>query len=218
MELIAHRGCGATFPENTVYAIERASAGLPAVEVDVRRCESGELVCVHDRTVDRVTDGSGRVADLTLTELRELEVQGSREPIPTLADVVAALPADTTLQVELKETGLATDVCSVLDESEASNVRLSSFEPTALREAQGSDVPTGYLFEGAPAENVALAADLGCVNAHPHWQTCAETDVVERAHARGFAVYAWGGKTDPEAVSVARESGADGLTVDRPDL
>ena len=218
MELIAHRGCGAHYPENTVHAVERASTRLPAVEVDVRRCGSDELVCVHDETVDRVTDGSGRVADLTLTELRELEVQGSGEPIPTLADVVAALGVDTTLQVELKETGLVTDVCSVLDGAERSTVRLSSFEPPALREAQDSGVPTGYLFGGVPAENVALAADLGCANVHPHWQDCAETDVVERAHARGFAVYAWGGETDPKAVSAAREAGADGLTVDRPDF
>lgn len=235
-EQIAHRGCGAVYPENTVRAVREAGARLPAVEVDVRRCASGELVCVHDETVDRVTDGSGPVAAHSLSELRALDVAGSGEPIPTLGEVVAAVPLDTGLQVELKERGLAADVLEALADA-AGPLRLSSFDPEALEEVRearadreprtgeagagtgdSAGVPTGYLFEGALAENVARAVDLDCANVHPHWRTCAETDVVARARERGLGVYAWGAETDPEAVAAAREAGADGVTVDRPDL
>lgn len=214
MELIAHRGCGAINPENTVRAVRDTAERLPAVEVDVRRCASGELVCVHDATVDRVTDGSGRVADHTLAELRALDVQESGERIPTLEELVSAVSDAVELQVELKERGLGADVLACLET--VANVRLSSFETAALREVHDGDVPTGYLFEGDPGENVELALDLGCSNVHPHWRTCAETNVVERARAAGLDVYAWGAETNPAAVEAARKAGADGITVDRP--
>lgn len=217
MELVAHRGCGAVYPENTVRAVRRAAARLPAVEVDVRRCGSGDLVCVHDETVDRVTDASGRVSDYSLAELRALEVRGSGEPIPTLAEVVAAVPDDATLQIELKEPGLGDDALECVRSRSTSSVRLSSFDPAALREVRGGAVPTGFLFEGDPADNLELALELGCANVHPHWRTCAETDVVERARERGLGVYAWGAGTDSRAVDAVREAGVDGVTVDRPD-
>lgn len=216
VDRIAHRGCGAVYPENTVRAARRAASRLPAVEVDVRRCGSGELVCVHDERVDRVTDGSGPVAEFSLAELRSFEVEGSGEPIPTLADVVSAVPEETTLQIELKEPGIGADV--VTHVRSVPGVRLSSFLPEALREARDSGVPTGYLFDDDPEESRALAVEVGCSNVHPHWRTCAETDVVEHARERGLGVYAWGVGADQETFEAARRAGVDGATVDRPDL
>lgn len=216
MELIAHRGCGDPYPENTVAAVRRAAERLPAVEVDVRRCGSGELVCVHDATVDRITDGTGRVSELALAELDRLAVQGSDERIPTLAAVVDALPQTVTLQVELKEPGLGDDVVRTL--GSRSDVRLSSFEPAALREVRAAEIPTGFLFRGEPRENLALAESLACTNVHPHWQDCATSSIVERARDRGFGVYAWGIESDPDALAAAARAGVDGATVDRPDL
>ena len=66
MRLIAHRGFAAVHPENTVRAVRAAARVADAVEVDVRRCATGELVVIHDATVDRVTDGTGPVADHSL--------------------------------------------------------------------------------------------------------------------------------------------------------
>lgn len=216
MEMIAHRGCAAAYPENTVRAVRRSGPHFPAVEVDVRRCGSGEVVCIHDPTVDRVTDDTGRVAELGLDELRALRVQGSDEPVPPLADVVAAVPDDVTFQVELKEAGLVADAAPLLDP--VPDALFISFHVDALREARDVEIPTGYLFEGDPAENVELAAELGCESVHPHWRTCAGTDVIERARDRGLGVYAWGGETDPDAVAAVRDAGADGVTVDSPEL
>lgn len=219
MDLIGHRGCGAQYPENTVYAVRQSARYLDTVELDVRRCASGELVVFHDETVDRVTDGEGAVADLAYDDLRDLEVLDSGESIPTLDDALAALPADVTAQLELKETGLAADARECTAAHDAA-VRLSSFHPDALREAAatGWDAPRGLLFETDPLANVARAADLGCEYVHPHFDLCLDTDVVETAHAAGMGVIAWKAARTPEDVAALRDAGVDGVTADRWDI
>jgi len=92
MRLIAHRGFADRYPENTLRAVREASRFADEVEVDVRRCDSGELVVVHDCTVDRVTDEEGAVAHHSLAELRALDVLGTGEGVPTLAEVLSAVP------------------------------------------------------------------------------------------------------------------------------
>lgn len=89
---IAHRGGALDGIENTMAAFRRAcDLGYTYLETDVRVTADGELVVFHDATVDRVTDGTGRVGDLTWAELSRLEV-GGREPVPRFADVLTALP------------------------------------------------------------------------------------------------------------------------------
>jgi len=213
-ELVGHRGCGAQYPENTLYAVKETAEHLDRVEIDIRRCGSGELVVFHDRTVDRVTGGSGPVAEHTLAELKELCVGDSDEQIPTLGELVAALPAGLALQVELKETGTAGDAVELL-EPVADRVRFSSFLPAALAGLRdvAPDSRRGLLFSDDPAANLQTAADLGCSAAHPSVELCADTDVVERARERGFDVIAFGGTTET-AVRRAIQAGVDGVTTD----
>jgi glycerophosphoryl diester phosphodiesterase len=132
---IAHRGYAAEAPENTIAALRRAGRRADGVELDVRRCGSGELVVVHDATVDRVTDGTGRVADHSLAELQALDVLDSGESIPRLDAALAAVPDDVMVNVELKETGVAADAVATL-QGVANPVLVSSFSETALREVR----------------------------------------------------------------------------------
>lgn len=219
MELIGHRGCGQQYPENTVRAVRQSAKYLQTVEIDVRRCASGELVVFHDETVDRLTGGSGAVADLAWDELRELEVLDSGEPIPSLEEMLAAFPAGVTAQIELKEAGLAADV---RDRVAASGVdaHLTSFSPDVLAEVTELDwaVPTGYLFESVPTASLETAIDLECEYAHPHFDLCLETDVVEAAHDRGLDVIAWKAAKTADDVARVREAGVDGITADRWDI
>ena len=91
---IAHRGGMGLAPENTLAAFGRAtSLGLTHLETDVRTTRDGELVCFHDATLRRTTGERGSVADLDLVDVRRLRVDG-REPVPTLAKVVAERSAD----------------------------------------------------------------------------------------------------------------------------
>lgn len=223
MELIGHRGCSAQFPENTVHAVREAAQRLGAVEIDVRRCGTGELVAFHDERVDRVTATEGTVADLSWERLRELSVDDSDYQIARLSDVLAAVPAETTAQVELKETGIAADALAVA-EAAAADVRITSFIPETLAAIHriDPDVPTGYLFDTDNGVTVdaafEVATDLGCDSLHPHYERCAETDVVKRSHAVGLSVIAWDGGVSEAAVEAARQAGADGITVDRWDI
>lgn len=219
MELIGHRGCAEQYPENTIPAVRASSQYLTTVEVDVRRCATGELVVFHDETVERLTQGEGAVAELSWRELRSLEVLDSGEPVPSLDEMLAAVPEAVTLQVELKEAGLASDVHAAVAASQV-DVQISSFLPGALREVAGLDwaVPSGLLFDADPESNVAVAEGLDCEFVHPHFDLCVGTDVVATAQERGFGVIAWKAARTAEDVAALREVGVDGVTVDRWDI
>lgn len=219
MELIGHRGCADQYPENTVHAIQRSSQYLDTVEVDVRRCSTGELVVFHDETVDRLTDATGRVAELAWDELRELEVMDSGETIPRLSTVLEAIPQGVRAQIELKQRGVARDVQDIVADYDV-DVTVSSFDIDTLREVNETDwdVQMGYLFESDPEENLAIALALDCAVVHPHYDLCLQTDIVDEAHEADLEVIAWKAARTSEEISAVRNVGVDGITADRWDI
>ncbi|WP_254532121.1 glycerophosphodiester phosphodiesterase [Natrinema gelatinilyticum] len=219
MEIIGHRGCADQFPENTLLAIREAARRLPAVEIDVRRCESDELVVFHDETLERVTDADGRVAETSWSDLTELTVLDSGEPIPRLETVLHAIPDGTTVQMELKETGLAADAMQ-LAMAAGADVRVTSFLPDALAEVQASclDVPNGLLFGEEPDTNLSRAVDLECTHVGPHYDLCIDTDVVSAARDHGLDVIAWKAARTVDDVRALYEADVDGVTADRWDV
>ncbi len=115
----AHRGGAAEAPENTLAAFRHAaSQGVHQVEFDVRQSADGALVVIHDASVDRTTDGSGRVAETSLASLRALNAGGTRTPverIPTLAEALAVLPEDLWINVQVKRgEDIAAEVAEAL--------------------------------------------------------------------------------------------------------
>jgi len=213
---IAHRGFAGVNPENTVAAFEAAAETASVVELDVRRCATGELVVLHDDRLDRTTDRSGRVADTDLETLRSCDVQGSGEGVPTLAAALDAVPADVGVNVELKARGLAGDVAP-LATAAANDVVVSSFDAAELMELQSTDVPTAFLFAAAPSSALATALALDCDALHPHYRCCLHSDVVARAHDHDLTVNAWT-LTDAETTDRVAATGVDGVITDFPDL
>jgi glycerophosphoryl diester phosphodiesterase len=112
-EVIGHMGSCADRPPNTLAGVRRAAeAGAHAAEVDVRTTKDGVLVCVHDADVDRTTDGSGKVADLTLADIKRLDAGAKFGPkfagerVPTLREVLAAAAKGKVgVMIDLKEGG-----------------------------------------------------------------------------------------------------------------
>ena len=107
--ICAHRGANDTHPENTLAAFREANRlGVHMIEFDVALTKDGRLVLMHDATVDRTTDGSGRVSDLTLDELKSLDAgswKGAEfkgERTPTLDETLAMMPENIWLNVHLK--------------------------------------------------------------------------------------------------------------------
>lgn len=121
--VMAHRGNRALLPENTLASFQQAlSDGADILETDLHFTRDGVLVCIHDGTVDRTTNGSGSVADLTLAELQALNASPGRpdlpqQRVPTLREVAAILPPDVGLALELKtDRFLEPDACRQLAE------------------------------------------------------------------------------------------------------
>ncbi|NOY60488.1 MAG: glycerophosphodiester phosphodiesterase [Calditrichaeota bacterium] len=107
--ICAHRGANHTHPENTLSAFKEAiRLGAHMVEFDVRMTSDGELVIMHDKTVDRTTDGQGVVAEMSFAEIRALDAGAWKdstfkgEKIPTLAEVLDIMPRNIWLNVHIK--------------------------------------------------------------------------------------------------------------------
>lgn len=215
MRCIAHRGFAGVNPENTLPAVRAAvDAGADCVEVDVRRCGSGELVVVHDERLDRITGATGVVGETPLSTLSGLDVLGSGASIPTLDAVVAATPADVGLNVELKERGLVADLLDVVDRHDT-DVLVSSFDAETLRDvAARGDLQLAVLIADDPAGGLDLARELDCRAVHPHRRFC-DASFVETAHELGVRVNAWTVREAREADRLA-SLGIDGLIADDP--
>ncbi|GAB7017781.1 glycerophosphodiester phosphodiesterase [Halostagnicola bangensis] len=192
MRLIAHRGFAATAPENTIAAVQSAAEYADAVEFDVRRCGSGELVVIHDETVDRVTGGVGAVADSSLEELQTLSVLQSGERVPALEEMLEVVPPSIEINLEMKELDIAADVLEAIDGIENRVVTTSFLEPE-LRSIRALDPnqPTGLLASRHLETPVTTAVELDCDVIGANYWRCLSTLLVDRAKAVDLEVHAW---------------------------
>ena len=162
--VVAHRGASAHAPENTMDAFRLAvEMGADAIELDVHRTHDGKLAVIHDDTLDRTTDATGSISELTLDEIRKADAGARFEApdgsfpfagrglqVPTLAEVVDWLPEGIGLVVELKARGAVDGSVETLRDSAvraAGRVSMISFDEVAIDRAHelDPDLPTGYL-------------------------------------------------------------------------
>lgn len=140
MKYIAHRGAHQKFPENTMEAFNEAvQLGFDGVECDVRRCLTGELIIMHDRKLDRTTDGVGSVADTSYENIKKLRV-GNKYLLPTVQAVIEQVVPKTWVNFELKDadSSIIKQIADMLPPKYLSHVLISSKQPAALRdEASG---------------------------------------------------------------------------------
>ncbi|RLG46262.1 MAG: glycerophosphodiester phosphodiesterase, partial [Thermoproteota archaeon] len=116
--VVGHRGASAYEPENTVRSIRRAfEMGADAVEVDARVSKDGHVVIIHDETVDRTTNGTGLVSELSLEEIRALDA-GKGEKIPTLQEVLEEIRGKGCLFLEIKVDEAAVPSLSLVESME----------------------------------------------------------------------------------------------------
>jgi glycerophosphoryl diester phosphodiesterase len=173
---MAHRGNRVACPENTLSAFRRALAdGADILETDLHLTADGVLVCIHDGTVDRTTDGHGPVAEKTLAQVKELSAAYGRpefaaERVPTLSELAAILPGDVALALELKtDRFLEEAVCRQLaDELERDGIRgravVLSFSLPRVRQVHkvAADIAIGWitLFRFWPLREAQLLGPL----------------------------------------------------------
>jgi glycerophosphoryl diester phosphodiesterase len=220
MYVTAHRGFDDYYPENTVGAISRAARtdGVDAVEFDVRRCGSGELVVIHHDHVGTISESSGDVNELSVSELAAVSVEGSGEGVPQLDEVLDVVPPEIGINVELKETRIAEDVLDAVSGID-NDVALSALGANinALWEARLADESAALVcnFGVRPSEGVETADLIGCVSANPHWAICLAGNTIDRAHDLGLEVHPWP-VSSPVVTEVVRRRGVDGIIASTP--
>ncbi|SIR83111.1 glycerophosphodiester phosphodiesterase [Natronorubrum thiooxidans] len=216
MRLIAHRGFAATAPENTIAAVQSAAEYADAVEFDVRRCGSGELVVIHDETIDRVTGGTGAVADTSLEALQTYTVLDSEQRVPTLEAVLEALPPTVEVNLELKASEIAADVLKAIADVE-NRVVTTSFLLSELRTIRELDPgqPSGLLVNRHLETPVTTAIELDCDVIGANYWRCLSTWLVSRAKAVDLEIHAWSLERRLTA-KLLEWRGVDCVSADRP--
>lgn len=228
--IASHRGGGATAPENTLPAISAAlAAGFDYVEVDVALTADRQPVLMHDSTVDRTTNGHGRLAHLTLAEVRSLdagswfdaEFAGTR--VPTFAEFLDLLDASghralIELKGEWDAAAVQSAVAEVTARSLERRVALSSFDARTLAMAGAAStvVPRLFILRQLP-EDVVQAATEATVRGLivDRRALLKRPEVVDELHAAGIrvVVYTLNSDTQWDAVTAL---GVDGIVTDDP--
>jgi glycerophosphoryl diester phosphodiesterase len=233
--IFAHRGASAQAPENTLAAFELACRqGVDAIELDAKLSADRQVVVIHDQTVDRTTEGSGQVKDLTLAELRKLDA-GSHfnnafrgERIPTLEEVLQAVGEKTFVNIELTNYLSMTDslpdvVASLVKRYNLDQrVLFSSFNSLALRRIHRllPESPIGLLAQ--PGRQGALARSfIGRLivpynSIHPEVRDVTPA-LVKRFHQRGHDIVVYTVNRE-EDMCYLMEMGVDGIFTDNPQL
>lgn len=212
---VGHRGVMGVEPENTLRSFRRAEqAGLDQVELDLHLSKDGALVVMHDAEVDRTTDGSGLVRDLTLDEIRALDA-GLGERVPVFEEVLDAVRGP--IQAEIKDAAAARALAGALRGRGATGrVSVLSFHDEALAEIRTllPEVATVLVAGGSGPDIVPRAQAVGARLVSLDL-TLLALDTVRRCHAAGIQVIAWTVNTAQDW-ALARALGLDGAVTDLP--
>jgi glycerophosphoryl diester phosphodiesterase len=215
---IGHRGARAYEPENTLRSFRRAiELGVDAVELDVRKTADGKIVVIHDDKVDRTTDGTGLVSELTIEEIKGFKTKDG-DRIPSLGEALDYLKGKVKVLIELKEAGLEDEVVGLVRERETvDGAIVISFLKEALRRVKELDkgVVTGLLYV-RHKKPIEAALELGAEYLLPLYRFTHSADV-KKAHEAGLKVIVWTINT-PEEVATYRKKGVDGIASDKPDI
>jgi glycerophosphoryl diester phosphodiesterase len=232
--VIAHRGSSAYAPENTIASFELAvRQGADAIELDAMLCAGGEIVVIHDSTLERTTGHPGRVADLTLADLRSLDAGAWFDPsfagarIPTLDEVLETVGRELLTNIEIKNYSTPFDnlaekiALCVSRHNLKDRVIFSSFNPLNFRAIKRHmpEAPVGYLTEkgfARPWLERALRWAFPFDTLHPHFSD-ASPQYIKRAHHARTPVLVYT-VNEAQSMQALFQAGVDGIITDDPPL
>ena len=218
MYVVGHRSAAAIQPENTLAGFEYAiELGCDYVETDVHLSQDGHLVIIHDDTVDRTTNGSGQVGEMTLAELRALDAGDGRQ-IPRLQEVLDVVRGRATLLCELKGPYTSDPVVrKVLANGMAEQVIFTSFHFGRLARVKQIDanLQIGATFGDPPADALEQAVALGAETVGIHHEKMTAAFVI-RARQLGLNLRAWN-PDSAEDIQRMIDLAPTGISSNRPD-
>ncbi|MGA7708638.1 MAG: glycerophosphodiester phosphodiesterase family protein [Acidobacteriaceae bacterium] len=215
---IGHRGAAGHAPENTVAAIRRGvSLGVDFVELDIQCTRGGRLVVMHDPLVDRTTNGTGLVSEMSWDQLQLLDA-GNGERVPCIEGALAATNGYAGAILEAKIPGIGPAIHRVVRASAFSGpVIYASFLHKEILEIRKIDplARTMALMDCIPVSGAALARDVNatCVGLS---LDCATAGFIAALHNGGLEVLLYTAN-DPKLIHRAIELGADGVISDYPE-
>ncbi|MDP4797316.1 MAG: glycerophosphodiester phosphodiesterase [Crocinitomicaceae bacterium] len=221
--VFGHRGAKGYVMENTIASIEYAlNLGVNAIEIDVYRCASGELVVFHDDTLERLSTRVNRIEDLTLDEIGLILLHGGYS-IPTLNKVIDFLSNRVILNIELKGKNTAKDTYKYVKEAcdneiySKENIIISSFHDDELRiyRELDSSIKIGVLTRNDIEEDIQLAKELNAYSIHPYYKQV-DLALINRLHQMNYKVFPFT-VNEEEEIEIFIKNGVDGLFCDYPD-
>jgi glycerophosphoryl diester phosphodiesterase len=243
--VIAHQGGEGLWPSNTMYAFERAAKmGADMLDLDVHMTQDGALIVIHDDSVDRTTNGMGKIRDLRLEQLQTLDAgwywpqesrptdphpfRGQGIRIPTLEEVFRAFPQmPMTIEIKQDQPSLAKPFCEMLRKySMTDKVIIPSFIEHAMLEFRAACPEVMTAMTESEVRNLIFLGDLSGRSPQAKALQVPTTagpiqvvtpGFVSFATARGLVVQPWTINDEPEMRSLIG-MGVHGINTDRPDL
>lgn len=220
---IGHRGAKGHEAENTILSFQKAiDLGADGIELDVRLSADGKIIVIHDETVDRTTNGAGRVNDFSLQELKTFRINEHHQ-IPELSEVFDEVNSSYLINIELKEYETADPVVALLQHYISENNRnytdflISSFDWTALQQVRNLDakILLGVLTETDLDLALAFAKFIQAETLHPYYHllTLENTAKIKQT---GIQVFPWT-INEPEDIQKIKNFGVNGIITDFPE-
>ena len=235
IDIVAHRGASGYAPENTIAAFDLAvKMKSDYIEIDVQRTKDGKLVLIHDTTVDRTTDGTGKVGDLTYKEIRRLDAGSwmsekfKGEKVPTFEEVLKRYKGKVGILIELKSPelypGIEEEVAELLKayhldkpRNEKVIVQSSNFNSMKRADQLLPRMPIGVLINRSADTTDAAIEQFSAYAEYynPSYGLLTE-ELVTKAHEEGMKVQSWTARSK-ETVQFLLQMKVDGIITDYPD-
>ena len=214
---IGHRGAKGYVAENTLVSFAKAiELNVDAIELDVHLSSDGEVMVIHDKTINRTTEATGFVKDYSASELKKIG-------IPTLIDVLLYVNRRCTINIEIKEATAAQKVIQIVEKQvneqnwNYNKFEVSSFiwESLEIISKLNSNIALGVLTEDSIEKALAFAIQIKAKSINPNFKLL-NTKNVNLLHSNGFKIYAWTVNT-PEDLIFVKSLNVDGIISDFPD-
>ena len=214
---IGHRGAKGYEAENTLASFAKAiELNVDAIELDVHLSSDGEIMVIHDETLNRTTTKTGFVSDFSAPELKRLG-------IPTLEEVILLVNRRCVINIEIKEATATPKVLQLIEKSvneqhwKYNQFQISSFNWEALSMVSkiNSKIAIGVLAEASIEKALAFAIQIKAHSINPYFKLL-NSENVNLIHSNGFKIYTWTVNT-PEDLIFVKSLNVDGIISDFPD-
>lgn len=215
--IFGHRGSPSVVPENTMQSFKQAfKEGADGIELDVRLTNDKKIIVIHDETVDRTTNGTGLVKELTFKEINRLTID-KKLRIPSLEEVVKFFGNDKWLNIEIKEPRFEKQLIDLLNDLQITQkIIISSFFVKVIQNLNktSSEFSTAFLFNYRIEDFKSLKDEKNINAIHPH-QKLINQELIAEARKNKLQIRAWTVDNPKIAIQLAK-FGVEGIITNVP--